>query len=249
MFEEQSDEQEAPGAEGMTRRQALGGTVGAFALAASGLFLPAGMESAEARKGRYGGKLGGRHGKNRRGRDKRDRKKDRNKGKSSDGKALGGSLIRYVGCKVASNDSTWDDLQVDFYYRIKGVLDTWSSLKFARTVSLRDAVAEYRPDRYSIAVYIRASNMERGCLVEMRNDLIFPPEANVVIGGSVNPSGDYVGGSSKGWWSAYYEPLVHTIGNATFPNGVAPVDVSVREVDQTKTHKWFQIYLVRGASH
>ena len=239
------DGQEPSGAQGMSRRQALGGTVGAFALAASGLFLPAGSESADAGKGRFGGKLGGRHGKNRRG---KDRKQDRKKGKSSDGKALGGSLIRYVGCKVIANDGTWDDLQVDFYYRIKGSLDTWSSLKFARTANIRDSVVEYRPDRYSVAAYIRASNLERGCLVEMRNLLLFPPEVNVVIGGSVNANGDYVGGTSQGWWSAYESSLVHTFSNATFPNGVAPIDVSVRELDQTETHKWFRIYIVRGSS-
>ena len=56
------------------RRALLAAGAGGFALAASGLFLPEWLPNeAAAREGAYGGKLGGRHGKDRRGRDRRDR--------------------------------------------------------------------------------------------------------------------------------------------------------------------------------
>ena len=62
------------------RRSLLRAGASGFALAASGLLLPAWLHTeAAAREGAYGGRLGGRHGKNRRGRDRngRDRKRNR----------------------------------------------------------------------------------------------------------------------------------------------------------------------------
>ena len=45
-----------------SRRALLRATLGGFALAASGLFLPADDDEAAAREGALGGVLGGRHG-------------------------------------------------------------------------------------------------------------------------------------------------------------------------------------------
>ena len=54
------------------RRALLRAAVGGFALAASGLFLPADdADEAAALEGAYGGELGGRRGKDRRGLNKR----------------------------------------------------------------------------------------------------------------------------------------------------------------------------------
>ena len=59
------------------RRNLLRGVAGGFALA-GGLMLPDWMADAAAREGAYGGRLGGRHGKDRRGRDKAKRRHDKN---------------------------------------------------------------------------------------------------------------------------------------------------------------------------
>ena len=63
------------------RRAILRAGVGGFALvAASGLVLPEWLHNeAEAREGVYGGKLGGRHGKDRRGRDRSNRNHPRHR--------------------------------------------------------------------------------------------------------------------------------------------------------------------------
>lgn len=61
----------APEDAALNRRRLLRAATGAFVLTASGLYLPAAVEDAEAREGAYGGRLGGRRGKNRRGRDRR----------------------------------------------------------------------------------------------------------------------------------------------------------------------------------
>ncbi len=63
-----------------TRRHFLRAAMGGFTLAASGLFLPRGLEQAVAREGANDGQLGGRHGKDRKGRHRRRTHGDR-KGK------------------------------------------------------------------------------------------------------------------------------------------------------------------------
>ena len=81
-----------------SRRTLLQTALSGFALATSGLLVPAWLEEAEAREGAYGGKLGGRHGKNRRGRDQRKRRdhgNDKNNDHGKQGGAPRGNNLPY----------------------------------------------------------------------------------------------------------------------------------------------------------
>ena len=80
------------------RRAAMRLAAGGLLLAAGGLYLPDRLETAEAREGAYGGKLGGRHGKDRRGRDQRKRRdhgNDKNKDHGKKGGAPRGNNLPY----------------------------------------------------------------------------------------------------------------------------------------------------------
>ena len=67
----------APMATERTRREVLRAATAGFALAASGLFLPHGLEQTAAREGANDGELGGRHGRDRKGRHRRRTHGDR----------------------------------------------------------------------------------------------------------------------------------------------------------------------------
>ena len=100
---------------GTTRRAMLSAAAGGFALAASGLFLPDWLEEAEARDGAYGGKLGGRHGKDHRGRDKRKRRTHGNKkdkGRDKNDSPPRGTVIRDVAFSIQNQRSTSVRLRV-----------------------------------------------------------------------------------------------------------------------------------------
>lgn len=75
---DEAESEAAMGGAGVSRRTMLGTAVRGFALAASGLFVPRWLEEPEAKSGTYGGRLGGRRGKNRRGRSQAQRR-DNNK--------------------------------------------------------------------------------------------------------------------------------------------------------------------------
>ncbi|MFT4038581.1 MAG: hypothetical protein QM692_10405 [Thermomicrobiales bacterium] len=233
-----------------SRRRLLGASAGAFALAASGLFLPPGLvEEAAAREGANHGKLGGRHGKNRRGKDRKKGRSEKQSRASAGNKAPGGGLIKSVGCDVSCQDGTWSQLRVDFYYRIKGSGDTWSGFKFGGSDSLYGvgAIARYKPDRYSIAAYIHADNLERACFVEMLNPLIGYPYMKISLGGSIDGNGAYVHGAYAADESfGVGDRKTLTIGNATFPWGTHPVDISVYRAEDTNSHKWFKLYVITG---
>jgi hypothetical protein len=63
----------------LARRGFFRSAAGGLLVAAGGLWLPGQDEEAQARDGAFGGKLGGRRGKNRRGKERRDRKPDRDR--------------------------------------------------------------------------------------------------------------------------------------------------------------------------
>jgi hypothetical protein len=64
-MEDERDDREMTASPGTSRRRLLRAATGGFALAASGLLLPEGLEDVEAREGTLGGAKGGRHDKDR----------------------------------------------------------------------------------------------------------------------------------------------------------------------------------------
>ena len=71
MTSDDNTNQEGVDGAGFSRRGLIQTAAGGLVLAASGLFLPEWPEAIEAAEGAYGGKLGGRHGKDHRGRHRR----------------------------------------------------------------------------------------------------------------------------------------------------------------------------------
>jgi hypothetical protein len=239
------------------RRHLLSTSVSRFALGASGLLLPAWLqqEDAEARKGAANGKLGGRRGKNRRGRDaaKRRKRAKARQQRKDEAKAPGWSLIKYVSFRFEPTSSL-KDLRIDTYYRIKGELDTWSSLKPAQTFTNVSSRQTYAPERYSIAALIQSRDTTP-IFIEARNLLIGTPWVTIAHGGQIDANGNYVGGSSGWGINVLYRYTEYALGvnkdmrvAMTPGNDWAQYLASVTRQEDTDTHKVFSIYLGRGSN-
>ena len=167
-------------AAGVTRRTILRDAGAGFVLTASGLFVPVNADEAAAREGALGGKLGGRHGHNHRGRNTRKRRKHdgkKDKGKDNRPPGAGAPLYKWIGISGITElgaipyGEVVDDLEADFYFRVKGLGDTYSALIFKRTVKVIDAGPDVKPepgrrfqwtpDRYRAAIYLRSSRLSR----------------------------------------------------------------------------------------
>ncbi len=241
--------------EALNRRHLLGLAGHGFALAASGLLLPAWLQqNAEAREGAANGRLGGRRGKNQRGRDeakRRKRAKAREKRKDQP-KAPGWSLIKYVSFRFEPT-SALQDVRIDTYYRIKGELDTWSSLKPAQTFTTFASRQTYAPDRYSVAAFIQSRDTTP-IFIEARNPLIGTPWVSIAHGGRIDASGNYVGGSSDWGINVLYRYTEYALDvNKRMRVSMTPGDdwaqylASVERQEDTDTHKVFTIFLGRGS--
>lgn len=225
-----------------------------FALAASGLLLPAWLQQDADARGTAGGKLGGRRGKNRRGRDaamRRKRAKAREKRKDQ-AKAPGWSLIKYASFRIEPTAGL-QDLRIDTYYRIKGELDTWSSLKSAQSFTSSASQQTYAPERYSIAAFIQARDTTP-IYIEVRNPMIGTPWVSIAHGGRIDASGNYVGGASNWGINVLYRYSQHALGvNESMNVAMTPGDdwaqylASVERLEDTGSHKVFSISLGRGS--
>lgn len=204
------------------RRDLLWMVTGAVVVGASGLLLPATIDEAAARAGRMDGALGGRRGKNRRGRDKRKRRQQDDRKQKTKALGAGAPLYKWVGIRGSTNlqglgyGQTVDDIAADCYFRIKGEGYTYTSLKFEKTVSIRDSGEpfdglvpghgiQYYPDRYRAAIMLRSPSFSKPIFLEAGHDpgVFTTPFITVSTGGSVNASGEYTGGKSIG----RFEPL------------------------------------------
>ncbi|MFN8593192.1 MAG: hypothetical protein U0031_17180 [Thermomicrobiales bacterium] len=114
----------APPDSSLSRRRLLRAATGAFVLSASGLYLPATVEEADARSGALDGRLGGRHGRDRRGQDRRrthgdkkdNRKNDAPRGSGQDGTPFGVRIYvlnyRTTAIQVQGWVAPFDDIRV-----------------------------------------------------------------------------------------------------------------------------------------
>jgi hypothetical protein len=177
---------------GATSRRALLGAASGFALVASGLFLPEWMEETEARKGAYGGKLGGRHGKNRRGRDKQKRRKRRHGKHRREERATGsgpGWIFRNSRLRIFNQ--TGVNLTITVYFQEKTGLDSYNA-------PVNDGWAElesqfdlrYDPDRFRVGARIEFAGFDQVIDVNVRNMSAWYPQGRVKTGVGLPLGGD-----------------------------------------------------------
>ena len=179
-----------------SRRAVLQTAVSGFALATSGLLVPEWLEEAEAREGAYGGKLGGRHGKNRRGRDRRKRqthghKKDKNdKSKRPQSKGFFRHTALTVS-SVAAHGKLLDHVFCTFYVQTKTGLDSYG-LPFKVGDTIRLNTTEHHrfeaPDHYRVGVLVTSPIVSDDLYVDVRNLSFGAPRAKANIGHSFDPS-------------------------------------------------------------
>ena len=184
-----------------SRRALLGGAAGGFALAASGLFLPARLEEARAREGAYDGVLGGRHGKNRRGRDQRQRrthgdKKDKNNAKRDN---LRGWRNTALTVENTGGDPQFEKISVTFFFRAKLDEDFYGPPVRATDPIELEIGQHYRfaNDRFRVCALIQHHALTKGDLyVDVRNIAFWFPRGSVTQGKNLDPPnfsvGDYV---------------------------------------------------------
>ncbi len=235
-----------PGAStGATRRQLLSAATGGFALASSGLFLPAVLQDAQAREGAQGGENGGRRGKDHKGRH-RKRTHGKKKDQGANDRPLGArwSLIRYVAFRAENRDND-PDMSVDFYFRVKGDLSNFGPLVYARSVDpFPWGYADYAPERYSIGAYFRGPALPIPVFVEVRNGLAMTPWAKVQPGSTIDSSGNVVGGytvkqrdGSTEWPLDEGDYLEIDLGKG-FAN--RNIKFQIRRLSDSDTQKWYR---------
>jgi hypothetical protein len=182
-----------------TRRALLRASLDGFALAASGIFLPTGdAHDAAAREGAYGGRLGGRHGKDRRGRDPRKRRdKDTRRGKKNDRQnddpPPGRGLFRNTALTVYSGNGPFT---FTFYYRIKTGLDDYGPwIHHTTQTPIPGFSHRYAPDRFRVGVLISApEGMGDGqAFFDARNLAFGAPRASVNAGFGLDPTRNRLG--------------------------------------------------------
>ena len=226
---------------GTTRRRLLSAATGAFSLAASGLFLPEGLEEAEAREGALGGKLGGRHGHNRRGRNTRKRRKHGGKkDKGSDNRPPGASPIKFVAIRASGTPET----NVRFYFRTVDWRGRWSNLKLGKFGQIPDygSNLDYAPKMYSAAVYYYSDRLPYPVLIEVRNPLLGYPWAEVTWGCDIDGQGNVVGGSTYRRDGESEIPMdgdtgIHFETGLGNPKGNS--SITVGRLNDSDAHKWF----------
>jgi len=104
---------------------------------------------------------------------------------------------------VVADDLAPATISVDFYFRIKRGLDEFGPLVFAQSAEgLTNRNADYAPNRYSIAAYIRGDALPDPIFIEVRNVLFheglpaIEPIGKIVKGGAVDGNGNFAGGTT-----------------------------------------------------
>jgi hypothetical protein len=175
---------------GMSRRGLVGAAAASLVLTASNLSLPDWLQEAKAGEGAYGGRLGGRHGKNRRGREARTHDRRR----TGDGPPPGRGLFRNTALTVKS--FTDPPFTYTFYYRVKTGLDDYGPWIQSHSVT-PDAGVSYRyaPSHFRIGVLVSAP-AEAGpgqIFFEARNLAFGAPRGFMAYGSGLDPSHNILG--------------------------------------------------------
>jgi hypothetical protein len=175
-----------------TRRRLLGAASGGFALVASGLLLPRGLEQTEAREGALGGAKGGRRGKDRKGRHRRrTHGDDKDQGKNRNDAPKGQGLFRASALTVRNfNERPWPPLTLNctFYYRIKTGLDEYGPPVASQELTLAPGESfRYAPDRFRVGVLIKHNLLSEDIYADVRNKSFWLPTGIVSGGQNLDP--------------------------------------------------------------
>lgn len=178
----------------LDRRRFLGAATGGFAMAASGLLLPAGLEDAEAREGAYDGALGGRRGQNRRGRDERKRRTHGNRKNPNRVKDL---PLPFRNTVVTVRNGLAEPAPCIFFaaHNTRGNdFDPFFKV-IEYTVNNEDHDNEYRFDPLELraGVLIRELNDGKDIFCDLRNLRIGYPRGGVSTGANLDPANGNVG--------------------------------------------------------
>ena len=170
---------------------------GGFALAVSGLFLPAAFDGeADAREGALGGAKGGRHGKDHKGRHRRrthgDKKDRKDEGRRDGAPPQRKRLFRATALTVINRRS--QALDCTFYFRVKTGLDDYAlpTAGVDRSIGPNESF-RYDPDRYRVGVHIKQTPGWQDVYADVRN-VSFPfPRGGVTEGQDLDPHTGKVG--------------------------------------------------------
>jgi len=189
MMDDERDDREMTEAAGTSRRRLLRAATGGFALAACGLFLPAGLEETAAREGALGGAMGGRHGKNHRGREHRrhQHKRDHQRAPGHNGATLDVAL--YVHTKRDS--PTWVDVSV---WQGNNAGDSWAKKWNSRQLA-GGRFDDFRGSDKRLCAELVMEFPHRKLYVEVWNPPIGFPHLFAVQSTDEN----FVGWSTSGW--------------------------------------------------
>lgn len=227
MVDDARDDREPTEAAGTSRRRLLRVATGGFVLATSGLFLPEGLEEAEAREGVLGGVKGGRHGTNHRDRNKRrnhrnKRKHDRRSNRAGQWRNVALYIHNLRPTAVAVRQ--WKTISVDDIIRW-GPMTDWLPID-GRTGAEPEHFIDFVSDLKGFVVEINT-----GHVIEVSNPLLsFLPHLDI----------------SEGGWSEHgWDPRGKTLINQGFFEweiARAP-GFGVQRLTDTPTHKRFLVDL------
>lgn len=188
------DQTDAIDVRGQSRRNLVRLAAGGFALAASGLYLPAAMDEAEAREGALKGQLGGRRGPDRRGRGKRNRR-DHGDGKNKNRDDSRG-VFRTTALTVNTTVQAGLDLTFSavFYYRTKTGIDSYGPWQVDRD---GDSVSDrFAPGHYRVGVLLStvfADGRGADLFIDVRNLSRNFPRGAAYAGFGLDPTGNDLG--------------------------------------------------------
>lgn len=180
---------------GATRRQVLRAATAGFALAASGLFLPSPGEDAAAREGAAGGRLGGRHGKNRRGRKRRRTHGDKKRDRNGSGKPPGGGLRIAKDILLLVHNDGPNPVSIEFWYDGNPLLENeWHRDRNASNLAA-GAETRYQSPTRSAGAWFDTGGFLQTFWVAAFNPLANTPHVSFRWGGEVRDGVGHTGGT------------------------------------------------------
>ena len=186
MDSSEHDVQASPPDATETRRALLQTSLGGFALATCGLFLPPRLEEVAARDGAKNGELGGRHGKNHRRRDKHKRRDHHKKKDHGNERPPQGAIFRDVALFVHNMRNVpiqvqgWqlrsDGSGGNLYVMPDSSWD-WSTIE-AKPATGMENFKDFWGRNWEVAVRINTDRVVHAC-----NHLFHDPTGRILSGG------------------------------------------------------------------
>lgn len=211
-----------------SRRALLGAAVGAFSLAASGLFLPASLADVAAKDGVLDGKRGGRRRQNRRGRDKAKRRDRRQARKHSSGPQGPGQILDVL---LYVHNRRGTSVSLRAWRMIDSEIIAWEPATETITLPAKPASGPDPFHDFVFDVTHLAVAIDAGHVIEVGNPWIGYPWAFLATGG---------------WGQDGWNQNGQQVLRQGFTEGESATVGSfhVQRLSDSATHKRFQLNLV-----